>query len=36
MVNWKGRSDLSVLTGKPVRLHFALKGADVFAFEFTP
>ena len=28
---WKGGSDLSALAGKPVRLRFVLKDADVFA-----
>lgn len=36
VVNWKGHSDLSALAGKPVRLRFVLKDADVFAFQFTP
>lgn len=36
VVNWKGRSDLSALAGKPLRLRFVLKDADVFAIQFTP
>jgi hypothetical protein len=35
VVTWKTGSDLSALTGKPVRLRFVLKDADVFAFRFT-
>ena len=33
-VHWKGGSDVSALAGKPVRLRFVLKDADVFAFQF--
>jgi hypothetical protein len=36
VVNWKGGANLSTLAGKPVRLRFTLKDADVFAFRFTP
>lgn len=35
-VTWKGGGDVSALAGKPVRLRFTLKDADVFAFRFTP
>ena len=33
-VTWKGGSDVSSLAGKPVRLRFVLKDADVYAFQF--
>jgi hypothetical protein len=33
-VCWKGGGDLAKLTAKPVRLHFALKNADLFAIRF--
>jgi hypothetical protein len=33
-VIWKRGSDVSSLAGKPVRLRFAVKDADVFAFRF--
>ena len=33
-VTWKNGSDVSSLAGKPVRLRFALKDADVYAFQF--
>jgi len=36
VVNWKGGADVSALAGKPVRLRFVLKDADVFALQFTP
>jgi hypothetical protein len=36
VVNWKSGSNLSAVAGKPVRLRFALKDADVFAFQFAP
>ncbi len=31
---WNGNSDLSSLTGQPVRLKFYLKDADIFSFKF--
>jgi hypothetical protein len=34
-VHWKGNPDVSALAGKPVRLHFKLKRAKVYAFQFT-
>jgi hypothetical protein len=34
-VGWQGGSDVSALAGKPVRLRFALRDADLFAFQFT-
>jgi len=33
-VSWDGASDVSRLAGKPVRLRFLLKDADVFSFRF--
>jgi len=34
VVQWKGGSDLSALAGRPVRLRFVLRDADIFAFRF--
>ena len=34
IVAWKNGSDVSELAGKPVRLRFALKDADLYAFRF--
>ena len=36
VVNWKGGANVSALAGKPVRLRFVMKDADVFALQFTP
>ena len=33
-VTWKNGGDVSSLVGKPVRLRFELKDADVFAYQF--
>jgi len=33
-VTWAGRSDVSALAGRPVRLRFALKDADLYAIQF--
>lgn len=33
-VVWKGGDDVSALAGKPIRLRFALKDADLFAYRF--
>jgi hypothetical protein len=33
-VRWKGDPSLAALAGRPVRLRFVLKDADVFAFRF--
>jgi len=33
-VSWKSGSDVSVLAGKPVRLRFELRSADLYAFQF--
>jgi hypothetical protein len=36
-VSWKGKgTDVSALAGKPVRIRFALKDADLYAFQFLP
>jgi len=35
VVVWKSRTDLSTLPGKPVRLRFLLKDADLYSFHFT-
>ena len=34
-VVWKNSGDVSVLAGKPVRLRFVLKDADLYAIKFT-
>ena len=34
VVKWDGRSDVSALAGKPVRLRFSLRDADLYAFRF--
>jgi len=34
LVLWKDRSDLSQLTGTPIRLHFSMKDADLYSFKF--
>lgn len=34
VVTWKRGSDLSRLAGKPVRLRFEFKDADLYAFRF--
>jgi hypothetical protein len=33
-VRWKGTSELNVLRGKPIRLHFTARGAKLYAFQF--
>jgi hypothetical protein len=33
-VAWKSGDDVGSLAGKPVRLHFALKDADLFSIRF--
>jgi hypothetical protein len=35
MVKWRGKSDVSRLAGKPVRMVITLSDADVYAFQFT-
>ena len=34
VVTWKGQRDVSSLAGKPVRIRFVLKDADLYAFRF--
>jgi hypothetical protein len=34
VVAWQGRSNLSVLAGKSVRLHFKMRSAKLYAFQF--
>jgi hypothetical protein len=34
-VSWKAGSDVSTLAGKPVRLRFVLKDADLYSLQFT-
>ncbi len=34
IVTWKNGTDVSSLAGKPVRLRFAIKDADLFSFKF--
>ena len=36
VVAWKGNSDLGKLAGKPVRLRFVLKDADLYSIQFRP
>ena len=36
VVSWKNGSDLSPLVGKPVRLRFELRDADLYAYRFRP
>jgi hypothetical protein len=36
IVRWKSTGDVSSLRGKPVRLRFVLKDADLFALRFAP
>jgi hypothetical protein len=35
-VHWKGADDLAAVAGKPVRFHFAVKNAGLFAFWVSP
>ncbi len=35
-VTWQAGGDLSALSGKPVRLRFAMRDADLFAFRVSP
>ena len=35
-VSWNGVADVSAYSGKPVRLSFDLKDADVYAMQFLP
>lgn len=34
VVSWRGKKDLSVLTGKIVRLHFVMRDAKLYSFQF--
>ena len=34
VVKWKGKSDLSTLAGRPVRMRFAIRSAKLYAFQF--
>ena len=36
VVEWKRGSDLSALSGVPLRLRILIKGADLYALQFTP
>ena len=36
VVSWKAGADVSALAGKPIRLRFHLKDADLYALQFTP
>jgi hypothetical protein len=33
-VKWNGKTDISNLAGKPVRLHFVMRDVDLYAFQF--
>jgi hypothetical protein len=35
IVSWKSGTDVSKLSGKPVRLRLVLKDADLYSFQFT-
>ena len=34
VVAWKGNTDVSSLAGKPIRLRFAMKDADLYSIQF--
>ena len=34
-VVWGGSSDVSVLSGTPIKLHFKLRSCKLYAFQFT-
>lgn len=36
VVTWEGGADVSALVGKPVRLRFAMKDADLYSLRFRP
>ena len=36
IVSWKGGSDVSQLEGKPIRLRFVMKDADLYSVRFRP
>lgn len=33
-VTWKGKSDVSALAGRPIRLRFVMRDTDLYAFQF--
>ena len=33
-VRWQGKADVSALAGKPVKLHFRMTNAKLYAFQF--
>ena len=33
-VSWKGKSDMSVLQGKPIKLRFLMKEADIYSLKW--
>lgn len=33
-ISWKENADIGALAGKPVRLRFAVKDADLYSFQF--
>ena len=35
-VSWKTQTDLSALAGRPVRLRFVMKDADLYSLQFQP
>jgi hypothetical protein len=35
-IAWHGKSDVSQLAEKPIRLHFAMQDADLYAFQIQP
>ncbi len=35
-VTWRAGTDVSSLSGKPVRLRISMKDADIYSFQFTP
>jgi hypothetical protein len=34
LVTWQGKSDVSALAGRPVRLHVTMRDVDLYAFQF--
>ncbi len=34
VLSWKGKTEVSSLAGKPVRLHFRMRSASLYAFQF--
>ena len=34
-VTWNGRDDVSSLSGRPIRLRFVLRDADLFSYRFS-